>query len=488
MTSEIKKIFSNFKVQLFIVFILLTVLCFYFPYTHDDWAWGTSVGIERLNSFFKDYNGRYIGNLFVLALTRSIFLKSITMSIVLTALCYNIYIFINKKNKNIFWLSLIFILLTPKLVFAQSIAWVSGFTNYVIPTLFILMYFNLFKYIFEDKLIVKKSNYLFAILLGFANSLIMENITLFNICISCIFLIYAYWKHKKIDYAQVCFLVAALLGTYLMFSNGAYSMIASNEDNYRSVAQEGNLFISSIHLYFDEIYSMFFTNNVLISIFISFMGIVTVFKYKNENIKKKLYPVLNIIEFILIYYCFFIVIKTLNPSWMILLRYTKYVEGISVLFWCLALCVLVTIRWDTSSIMRKALVAEMSYVILLAPLFVVNPISSRNVFPLYVQLVVLGLCLYEYNKDILHVKAKHLIMISLASYLFLISIYGYVYYCDQRRIDEIAVDKITQDVLKIEKLPYNDYLWTPEPENDMWRERFKHFYDIPEDTEIKFID
>lgn len=488
MISKTKDILSDFRVQVFIVFSLLTILFFYIPYTHDDWAWGTSVGIERLNSFFENYNGRYIGNLFVLALTRSVILKSITMSLVLTLLCYNIFIFINKNNKNVFWLSLILLLLTPKDVFAQTIGWVSGFSNYVIPTLFIIMYFNLFKYIFEDKLILNKNKLFFAALLGFINSLIMENITLFNICISSIFLIYVYWKHKKLDYVQLTFLVATLIGTYFMFTNGAYSMIVSNEDNYRSVAQEGNIIVTSISLYFDKLYHMFFTNNVLVSIFISFMGILTVSKYKIEATKNKLYPILNFIEFILIFYCFLIIIKTLNPSWMILLRYTKYIEGISVLFWCLALLVLVLIHWNKSIVMRKALVAEISFIILLAPLFVVNPISNRNVFPLYIQLVIIGLSLYDYNKDAIHFKVKHLVLVALASYLFLISIYGYIYYIDQRRIDEITVDKATQEILEIEELPYDDYLWMSEPNNDMWRERFKLFYDIPEDIEIEFID
>lgn len=488
MTSKIKKILSEFKIQVFIIFMLLTLLSFYFPYTGDDWAWGTSVGIERLNSFFRNYNGRYVGNLLVLALTRSLFIKSVIMSITMTALCYNIYIFINKDNKSIFWLSLIFLLLTPKLVFAQTVVWISGFTNYVVPTLFILMYFNLFKYVFTNEFIAKKSNYIYAIILGFSNSLIMENITLFNICISVVFLIYTYWKQKKVDYAQICFLVATLIGTYFMFSNGAYSMIASSQDDYRSVAQEGNIVITSIRLYFDKIYTMFFTNNKLISIFISIMGILTISNYKNKNFKNNIYSVLNVIEFMFIFYCFFIIMKTINPNWMVLLDYTKYIEGITVILWCLALFVLVCIFFKNSIVMRKALVAEMSFIILLAPLFVVNPVWNRNVFPLYIMLVILGLCLYEYNKDRFSFKIKHLMITSLASYLFTVSIYGYVYYCDQRRIDQIEEDKVTQDVLEIEKLPYNDYLWMAEPNGEMWTDRFKLFYDIPESTELKFVD
>ena len=60
------------KWQWGLLFFVLCALCFLYPYTGDDWAWGSSIGIERLNTWFDNYSGRYFGNLIVLALTRSI--------------------------------------------------------------------------------------------------------------------------------------------------------------------------------------------------------------------------------------------------------------------------------------------------------------------------------------------------------------------------------------------------------------------------------
>ena len=54
-----------------VLFLILFLLCFLFPYTGDDWAWGGQLGIDRLSSWFENYNGRYLGNLIVLILTRS---------------------------------------------------------------------------------------------------------------------------------------------------------------------------------------------------------------------------------------------------------------------------------------------------------------------------------------------------------------------------------------------------------------------------------
>ena len=71
--SKKKNIFS------IILLILLILLSFLFIYTGDDWAWGSDFGLSRLNTFFKNYNSRYMGNLIVLLLTRSNILKGIVI-------------------------------------------------------------------------------------------------------------------------------------------------------------------------------------------------------------------------------------------------------------------------------------------------------------------------------------------------------------------------------------------------------------------------
>ena len=36
------------------LFIMIAFLCYLFPYTGDDWAWGSTIGLDRLNSFFDN--------------------------------------------------------------------------------------------------------------------------------------------------------------------------------------------------------------------------------------------------------------------------------------------------------------------------------------------------------------------------------------------------------------------------------------------------
>ena len=54
------------------LFVALSGLAFLFPLSGDDWSWGSSDGIGRLRDSFAGYNGRYLGNLSVLVLTRTI--------------------------------------------------------------------------------------------------------------------------------------------------------------------------------------------------------------------------------------------------------------------------------------------------------------------------------------------------------------------------------------------------------------------------------
>ena len=71
-----------------IVFVATLILCYLFPFTHDDWAWGSEYGIERLMTNFDNYNGRWFGNFVVLLLTRSNILKTISMALCLTLLLW----------------------------------------------------------------------------------------------------------------------------------------------------------------------------------------------------------------------------------------------------------------------------------------------------------------------------------------------------------------------------------------------------------------
>lgn len=97
------------------------------PYFKDDWAWGSQVGLDRLQTHFTGYNGRYLGNLLVMVLTRSLPVKIILMTAGVLALPLLVSRLANKKLFLLFPLSLLGVAVMPADLFRQTVVWASGF-------------------------------------------------------------------------------------------------------------------------------------------------------------------------------------------------------------------------------------------------------------------------------------------------------------------------------------------------------------------------
>ena len=63
------------------------------PCMMDDWAWATSTGQERLDSFFAGYNGRYLGNLYIIVLSKNLPLWCISLGGAAFLISYAVYKF-----------------------------------------------------------------------------------------------------------------------------------------------------------------------------------------------------------------------------------------------------------------------------------------------------------------------------------------------------------------------------------------------------------
>ena len=121
-----------------LLFVMLSFLCFLIPYTGDDWAWGSRIGMQLLNEGFAGYNGRYFSNLLEILLTRSRILKAVVMSAFLCGIVYLTERISDKKYS--FCLSCFLLAFIPKNVLRQGILWTAGYTNYTVSVFFVLLY------------------------------------------------------------------------------------------------------------------------------------------------------------------------------------------------------------------------------------------------------------------------------------------------------------------------------------------------------------
>lgn len=469
--------------------ITLGILVYLFPYSGDDWAWGSSIGVERLETGFKNYNGRYLGNLLVMLLTRS----NILRVIVITLTLYGIVILASRfssagkiNNSNIY-LAMVLILFTPRDIWTQSVVWTAGYSNYVISVVLILIYFYYIKKYFEQDSIEKNNKTsLIIFFLGLITTLFMEHITLYSVILGAFVIVFTKIKFKRIYSINISYLLGTVIGTIIMFSNGAYRTIVEGNESYRSIPKSGGFIIEALKSYFTVVYKQLALNNVILNIILATIIILIVIKnYKKLNQNKIKYIIYsNLI--IIIGYTTYGIIKSMNPEWSLFLKYTKYFEGIFSIVFYLALISFVFYFIEDKAKKIKLLFLLGSISILVGPLFVVKPIGPRCFFVTYVIFNLIVLELFTYLNISKNISIMKVIFISIISvqFVYMFSIYGYIYKINNERLVVVRTGiELEEKVIKIPELPYKKYVWTGDPFS-FWTDRFKLFYEIPKDVEI----
>ena len=242
MKEKIFNVIKNNKIYLMLL-LFFAILGFLFPYVADDWFWGTGWGLHQLKLGFSEVNGRWIGNILVIILTRSRILRSLAVGIVMTGIIYMINCFKSHKKNNILF-TFIAIMTVSMPIFKETIAWTSGFVNYVVVNFFLILTLFLNKDLFfKKKIEFKKHIWILLFFLGIINSLFMENVTLFNLALSIFFIIFDIIKEKKVHKEHISFLVGSIIGTTIMFINPVYFSIFNSKDIYgmRSFSLNGIL-------------------------------------------------------------------------------------------------------------------------------------------------------------------------------------------------------------------------------------------------------
>lgn len=480
-----------------ILIMFLIVLCYCFPYSGDDWAWGSSIGMERYNNFFKGYNGRYLGNIMVMLLTRSQLLKTLSMAGVLFGIIFLSYKYTNKKNTTLLFMASLCILALPRLILRQGIVWTSGFTNYAISIFLILIYIYVVKNIFEDEKPIYSNKIILPLLiLGVCNALFVEHITLYSMALAVFVIGFTYMKFKKVYAAQIAYLIGAIAGTIIMFTNSAYSSIANSTDSYRSIPDSGigGFIKTSINSYFNVIYKELFFNNVTLNLIIAVLAVIILYKFnRNSGIIKRITG--NLIGMVIIGYSAYSILAKINPNWKVLLRYTNYFEGILSIIYYLAILLLIILFIEDKNKKAKMLFILISIACLTAPLFVVKPIGSRCFLATYVMFVLLINEFADYvmldikNNALVNCLNKIIITITILFAVYLLSIYSYVAKVNNERINYITAEAANnKKEIVLTKLPYEGYLWTATPTEDgLWEDRLKLFYNIPKDVDLKPI-
>ena len=497
MKKIIKKIKKNWKLYLFytFIFVFLFILSYYFPYSNDDWVWGSKIGIERFENGFKDYNGRYLGNTLVLVLTRSNLLKSLFMTITYFGIGYLIKKIVNKNNNGIMIFSILMLFLINRCVFRETIVNTSGFINYSFNMFLVLIFIAYIKDVFKKVNFKEKwYNLILLFLLGLSSTLFMEHITTYLLVLCTALCVYSYIKYKKIPKSYLIYFAGVIIGSIIMFSNGAYMHVVKGDDFYRTVTTKQSMIVTMARNYFNKIQNNAFSLNLITNLVVSILMIILTCKFiDNNKISKWKKYFLELLNLISIFYSVFLIVGNYF-DFDIVTGSSHYFVGFMTAIYCLALLLIILlIFFDKKNYFDKVVGYKLlfymgSVVIVLVPLLVLTPVGHRCSLPALIFYILFASELYN-----LLIKDKNghiskilftLLIIVLSSYLH---IYHSVYLSNNERYE--IVKKQVDDGMNpiyIRSTKYDKYIWKNNPVNDAFDKAFLLFngFDVKAKVEV----
>lgn len=493
-TDKEKKWFLGISAFVIAFFFSLSYL---FPYTGDDWAWGSQLGLDRLNCFFYDYNGRYLGNLLVILLTRFKILNVIAMTVSYYGACYLCVKYAKNKRLLILVFSVVLFLAMPREMFSQAIVWTSGYTNYVPGALMSLLYIVIIKNVTGKELPeYKKYTVVLTFLLGLLGALFMENVTLFNIALGFAVIVYAKIKFKSFFSAHAGFFIGALAGAAIMFTNGAYLNILKGEDAYRSTADEQISLFETIDAHLlSTVYNLVISNYMMCIIATVLLCLLVYACSKRASKRKR-----TAVALLLTVNCIATVLIVLRNTVIgteaeELFEFLKYKISLNVIAWAyiLSLAIISYVCIDKEKRLRLML-PLMCVPVAVAPLLVINPIGPRCFFIAYLLMMVYLSALLSYLMSECDLKLSNrggiitafvLLVIQCAIYL---NIFIPIYMCDVKRNEFAKIQSDNNDsVICICNLPNSHYLWCSSPRIDLWSDRYKAFHGLKEDAKLSIV-
>lgn len=499
MCGKIKKICTTKTLVCGAVILFFGILAFLFPYSGDDWAWGSSVGISRLEIFFDNYNGRYFGNLLVLAVTRSEALKVVLMALSYFFSCWLCYKYSGSKKTGVLLFTVFTFLLMSKPVFAQSVVWTSGYSNYVPSAVISVGYLLIIKNITkQDSPEYPRLLFIATAVMGFSGALFMENITLFNICLGVAVIGYSLIKFKKAYLTHVSFLVGTIPGAVWMFSNTAYHSVATGEDTYRTAAFDIEGFFAQSRRNLKVIGYNLFTNNVGICIVAVILLAVLVIAY-NKNNSNKLRKNISI--------CLLVgnvlsvapevyrkVVSVLGLKGMPLIR-TLGSYTLSFVFAAVfSLTTLAIVLLCVKKHRRFSMLLPLYCVpVVVAPLLAVTPIGPRCFYIAHLLEMVFLADLLSYLSENVSVSTRKafcgcVAVTLLVQMVFYISVFVPIHKCDVKRNEFAQMQSDNQEErIVVFDLPANGYVWCSSLEREPWPWRYKLFHKLNKDIPITTV-
>lgn len=219
----------------FIIFVLLMLISYLMPLTHDDAVY--SVSRDYLWCL-KKYNGRYIANLLTIPLCSNVLLRMIYKSVIILGIVLMIRKLFSIKSLAVNFVLVLLILVPGKPIYADTYTWTAAFGGYVPPVLLLLISMFLLNKILNEP--SEKYNKLMIACLFLINILMQlfaENSSVVHLFIyGCIVIYYSLYKKKNVSGLWIAS-IGLFIGSIIMFCGPMVLKTADlSDDAYFGVA------------------------------------------------------------------------------------------------------------------------------------------------------------------------------------------------------------------------------------------------------------
>lgn len=211
-------------------FALITALTMYFKC--DDFILYYAIKEPELEYAVMP-NGRYFSNALNIAVLRHPILRYFFITFVLSSLIILMGGLINfdkKHTEKSCLFSLFMLIMMPKDTYAETINWISGFSNYALSALLTFIYISFSYKIIFGNYTPGKCAAVFMFALAFAGGLCLETISIYNIAFAVFTLVITKCIRKRFFGANFAYTTGAVVSFILMMLNGNYNSVAGGND------------------------------------------------------------------------------------------------------------------------------------------------------------------------------------------------------------------------------------------------------------------
>lgn len=476
------------------------------PYSHDDWSWGSQVGLRWFLE--ASINSRYAGNAVEIVITRFPVLKIIVMGLTFVLIPIVSVELVKKimdcegspkeqgKCTYLFFLANALMLLIPRTTWLQTFGWPAGFSNYVTVSLAMLVYLLIIAEIEDGGRKYKTTlSLLLLFLFGITMQLFVENITVCILGLTTICCIRDIVKNRRIRPEYLSLFIGNLIGTMLMFSSPIYIDLLETGtavDGYRNLeihkgagllSETARLIRFFLFYYPDQIWS----SNVWMCCYVC-VGFSFLFLNKEKNGLRMAGLLADIGFLVYFLYLKFCGNVLFSSSWWT----GVFSASMSLLFFFFVLtqCLVLFDRKEKHT--KLLLFLWIAAPALMLPLVVVATGGGRNCLPSQMLQMLFCLALTVKIWDCCQSNTIRYTGI-LFVILFLVPCIGmgkiYFDIGTVKRIrdrDIVLAQNGVVNCIQFKAFPHREYLWNADPVYGSVIDDFREFYKIPDDVELWF--